>query len=159
MILELSDSDFERLLKLAYLGEIVMNDWTPTEAWSEEQRASSDLVLDLQARAADSAAADLVGQDTRTGEWVPSPLLRSEMEAYIERYDDETFWDELVHRLARRDLAKEYSPEALSQMSDAHVAEAEKSLVDYYNDEVDLHELDRFVVDEKNGDVGIQNFE
>lgn len=150
MILELSDADFERLLKLTYLGEIVMNDWTPVEQWTEEQRASSDLLLDLQAKAADNpGTADLVGQDTRTGEWLPSPLMREEMEPYVARYDDEAFWDELVHRLARRDLNKEYGPETLSQMSDAHMAEAEKSLIDYYNDEVDEHGLDRLVVEEK----------
>lgn len=148
-MLELSDSDFERLLKLAYLGEIVMNDWTPAERWTDEQRASSDLLLDLQARAAnESLTADLVVQDTRTAEWLPSPLLREEMEPYVERYDDETFWDELVHRLARRDLAGEYGAETLGQMSDAHLAEAEKPLIDYYYEEVDAHGLDRLMIDE-----------
>lgn len=149
MMFELSDADFERLLKMTYLGEIVMNDWTPPEAWTEEQRASSDLLLDLQARAADSDAAVLVAQDTRTGEWLPSPIMRDEMEPYVERYDDEMFWDELVHRLARRDMAKEYGAETLEQMSDAHKAEAEKPLIDYYNGEIDAHGLERMGISEE----------
>jgi hypothetical protein len=148
MFLELSDGDFARILKLAYLGEVVMNDWTPIEEWNDEQREMSDFLLVLQSKAADSPVSEMVEQDVRTGQWMPSASMREELEPLINQYDDEAFWDELVHRLARRDLIREYGAEALSTMTEAHIAEAERSMIDYYNKEVDDHGLDRFMIAE-----------
>ena len=147
MFLDIPDSDFERLLKLAYMGEIMLNDWAKDGDWSDDQRASADLLLDLCARAADTQYSYLVEQDEKSGEWVPSKELRAEMEPVIKTYDDEVFWDELVHRLARRDMSREYGEDA-DRISDAHFAKAEDAFLDFYNDEVDVHGIERLVVEE-----------
>jgi hypothetical protein len=147
MHLSLSDSEFERLLKLAYLGEVVMNDWTFPEQWTPEQREAAETLYDLCARAPGTLAEKYVERDGR-GEWGPSTLLREEMGNLLGDYDDDVFWDELVLRLARRDLLEEYGQNTLDTMSPAHREKAEKPLIDYYNHEVRDHGLDRVTVDE-----------
>jgi len=147
MQLSLSDSNFALLLKMSYLGEIMLNDWTRDGEWEDDQRASADLLLDLCAKASEGPDAYLVERDLRSGEWVPSAAMRKEMEPFIKQYDEEVFWDELVHKLARRDLLREYGEDA-NYISEAHFARAEDAILSYYNDEVDTHGIDRITVQE-----------
>lgn len=145
-------TNLELLLKLAYLGEIMMNDWAGDGNWTDEQRASADLFLDLCAEASKNPSTQhLVEQHVKSREWLPSEEFRREMSPYIKKYDEEVFWDELVHRLARRDLLKEYGEDA-NVFTDAHFTMAEDTLLDYYDDEVDLNGIDRLVIDEKSGE-------
>ncbi len=144
MHLQLSPEEFERLLKLAYLGEAVLSDWTPPEEVQDEQRAATDLLYDLCAHAAETPSARLVVEDEASGEWLPSEQLRDEMNTALGNYDNDVFWDELVHRLAQRELTAEYGREQLDTMSDHYRHRAEEPLLDYYWNEVRTHGIDRF---------------
>jgi hypothetical protein len=146
MHLDLTPEEFERLLKLAYLGEAVTNDWTPAEQHSPQQAAATDLLYDLCAKAQHTPARDYVSFDERAGEWAPSEALNREMDDLIGRYDNEVFWDELLLRLARRDMLAEYGQQAIDGMSEAYRKRAELSLIEYYSREVKQHGLDRFVL-------------
>jgi hypothetical protein len=149
MHLPLSPEAFERLLKLAYLGEAVLNDWTPDEELTQEQRAATDLLYDLCTQAAGTPSAHLVMEDEETGEWIPSHELRKQMHLQLGTYDNDIFWDELVHRLTHRDMSNEYGHDNVHAMPDAYRKQAESPLLDYYWKEVRTNGIDRFHLPEE----------
>ena len=148
MHLELTPEEFERLLKLAYLGEAVANDWTPADRHEPQQLGMTDVLYDLCARAKDTPAAGYVVQDEKSGEWMPSQALDQEMDEIISRYDNEVFWDELIARMTRRDLLAEYGQQSIETMSDVYKKQAEQPLNEYYSREVREHGLDRLLVND-----------
>lgn len=148
MQLSLTPEEFERLLKLAYLGEIAMNDWTPPEEQTEEHKAATDLLYDLCQHAEGTSAERYVVFDEGSNEWIPGQALKDEMGQHIWKYDNDVFWDELTARLAGRDLLVEYGDETLKQMSETHRKLAEAPLLDYYWREVRENGLDRLVIRE-----------
>ncbi len=149
MHLELSPEEFERLLKLAYLGEAVANDWTPADRHERQQLGMTDILYELCARAKDTPAAGYAVLDEKSGEWMPSAALDQEMDEIIGRYDNEVFWDELMTRMTRRDLLGEYGQASIDTMSDVYKKQAEQPLMAYYSREVREHGLDRFMVNDE----------
>lgn len=121
---------------LAYLGETVLNDWTPEGKRGPEQEACIDLFADLCERAHGTPAQGLVILDEKTQTWIPSPAFHRVMEKILQGYDNDVFWDELVHRFAQRDLDSEYGRETVDTMPDSYRRHAEKPLLDYYWKEV-----------------------
>jgi hypothetical protein len=149
MMLTLSDEQSATLLRLAYLGEIVLNDWTPEADQTDEHHRGTDLLYQLCEQVAGTEAGRMAERLSESGEWIPSEQLRAEMQEYLRAYDEEVFWDELIHRLARRDLGEEYGEQALGNLSDAHFQKADASLLDYYDREVRQHGTDRLYVREE----------
>jgi hypothetical protein len=152
MHLSLSPDDYRRLLTLASLGEVVLNDWTAEQDMTNEQRAMSDTLADLCARAEGSPAESLVERDEHTGEWVLSPMMRERVDAIIGSYDNDVFWDELVHRFARRDLQSEYGTESISAMTENYRSHAEQPLLEYWWKEVKDNGVNRLHVQDDAAD-------
>lgn len=148
MHIDLTDGEFERLLKVVYLGEMLMNDWVPEEKWNEEQRTAADLLCMLCDRAERTPAEHLVMPHPEDGAMIPSDSMRIETDPYVRSYDDEVFWEELVRRLARRDLEEEYGREEAETMNDARYFASEEPLLKYYGEEVESHGVDRLRIKE-----------
>lgn len=149
MHLSLSPEEFARLLLLASVGEIVVNDWTPPEEMDNERRAAGDLLGDLLARAEGSPVEAMLTRDPETGEWIPGDLLRDKIDDYVGAYDNEVFWDELVHRFARRDLQSEYGQESIGAMPEAYRTRAEAPMLEYWWKEVREHGVSRLQVQDE----------
>jgi hypothetical protein len=139
MHLQLGPEELRRLLAMAYLGEAVLNDWTPDPQQTAEQQRATDLLYELCTLAANSPNADLVTVDPDTKRTVPSASFQESMARLLENYDDRVFWDELVERLAHRDLTKEYGIVAMAQMSDPYRQAVERPLIDHYRTETERH--------------------
>lgn len=147
MHISLSREEFAALLKLAAIGEAVTNDWTDPSSLTPAQQQANDALFALCARAAESGNAALAEQD-ETGEWGPSQQLIASTKEVLQRYDNDVFWDELVARLAHRDLTAEYGQATIDAMPDAYFRQAELPLTDYYWREVRTHGIDRLVLRE-----------
>ncbi len=143
MHLPLTPEEYRRLVLLASLGEAVLNDWTPDKELTGEHRAAADLLYDLYARGEDEPCIEAGEQP---GTFVPAPDLAEEIHQKLHMYDNDVFWDELVHRFVHRDLVAEYGEEALDQMSDAYLGHAHAPLLDYYWREIRQHGLSRLSV-------------
>lgn len=148
MHLPFSPEEFRRLLALAYLGEAVLNDWTPDQHQSAEQQRATDLLYELCQYAADTPNQDLVTTDEQTGRTIPSRSFQDSMAKVLSNYDDRVFWDELVERLAHRDLTAEYGVTALAQMSDGYRQAVERPFVEHYRTETERHGLEHLHVRE-----------
>ena len=77
-------------------------------------------------------------------------LLREFEETVIfplkEEYDDYTFWDELAHRLADRDMLKRFGEKELARMPRDEMNKVRDALVSKYEDESVEHGLDRLEI-------------
>lgn len=149
MQLSLSPEEFRRLLLLATLGEVVMNDWTPQKELTNDQQACIDVVQDLYARALQDRQTDLVTEDSETGCLLPGDSIRSQIDKWLSVYDNDVFWDELVARLAQREMVAEYGRETLERMPEAYRRSAEQPLLDYYWREVRQNGMDHLVMQDE----------
>jgi hypothetical protein len=149
MQLSLSPEEFRRLLLLATLGEVVMNDWTPQKELTGEQQACIDVVQDLYARAVTDRQTAVAVEDPQSGCLLPGPEMRAQIDKWLSAYDNDVFWDELVMRLAQRDMAAEYGRETLEAMPEAYRRSAEQPILDYYWREVRQNGMDHIVMQEE----------
>ena len=69
-----------------------------------------------------------------------------------EEYDDYTFWDELAHRLADRDMLKQFGEKELARMPAEERHDVQDALVAKYEDESVAHGLDRLEIKNGSGD-------
>jgi len=68
----------------------------------------------LMARAEEFGCGDLVVEDQ--GEWFPTQELENRAEPYIDEFVDQSMWEELIDRLARRDAQRAIGRAALEQL-------------------------------------------
>lgn len=99
--IELTDTQFQNLLQLAYLGEWVLQAYEPAENAGE--------IDDLEQKLYESAyrqGNDDIEFDKKLGGYVPCQEFEEDCDALIEKYDEHAFWEELIIRMANRDLKK-----------------------------------------------------
>jgi len=156
MQLELTKSELERLLEIAYLGEEVLNGHRP----EGERSAAHDAVLEkIHVLAEEEGLGFLVDRDA-DGETKPSMALETRLDAagYLDDYDDFVFWDELAMRLAERDLREEIGTHAFDAMPAGERRERLDVMAHEYDHEFDRRgieglRLDRPVGGNKKGDA------
>ncbi len=77
-------------------------------------------------------------------------LLREFEESTIfplkEEYDDYTFWEELAHRLADRDMLKQFGEKELADMPKDEMNKVRDSLIRKYEDESVEHGIERLAI-------------
>ena len=124
MNIEISEEQFERLLKLVYLGNVMIND-TRKETKEDPRLKEYDEIEEKFLRLAhEKGDVDLVQFDIKTGKFHPALALieDEEMNAFIDRYIDDIFWEELAARLAERDVWEEIGEEVMSAIEDKEKA-------------------------------------
>ena len=136
MKIELSHDQYRTLLELVYLGNWMVNS-IKEEIDHETQRYD-----ELQ------GYLFLLARDFGFGEWCDGEyefphgknhLTGAEFKNKdalfncIEKYDEYTFWEELSHKLARRDLLHKYGPEAFSKLAFEDRIKKEDERIGRYN--------------------------
>ena len=139
MKIELTKEQLESLVKLVYLGNMMANSWRTKDVIEEFDDVES-LVL---AAAKRNGLEDCVELDPEEKKRVPSAELEDEMAEVVDFYDDNTFWDQLIFRMADRDFARKYGQEALDKLATEKGTDLEKPLLDKYEKEFNEHGLDR----------------
>jgi len=138
MKIELTKEQLQSLAKLVFLGNWLANSWRNEDILEEFDEAES-LVL---AAAAKNGLEDYVEFDEEERA-VPSHELEEKMTEIVDYYNDNTFWDQLIYRMADRDYVRKYGDDAFDELTtDAGIAK-EKPLVEKYEKEFNEHGLDR----------------
>ena len=97
--IELTDKQFQNLLQLAYMGEWMLQAY--------EQADNAGEIDELMQRLYESAyrqGNDDIEFDKKMGGYVPCQEFEDDCDASVEHYDEQTFWEELILRMANRDL-------------------------------------------------------
>jgi len=145
MHLELTKSELERLLEIAYLGEEVLNGHRP----DGERSAAHDAVLEKIHELAEEEGLGYLVDRGDDGETKPSLALETRMEAggWLQDYDDCVFWDELALRLAERDLRGEIGTRAFDDLPAADRRDRVDALAEAYDKEFDKRGVERLRLD------------
>lgn len=142
MKIELNKEQLAALVKLVYLGNRMANDWRTDEIIEEYDEIES-LVLDAAQK---HGLGDYVDIDEESQKAVPSGELEEKMAEAVDFYNDNSFWDQLIYRMADRDYVRKFGDEALDEIYTERGMERERPLIEKYEKEFNDNGLDRLEV-------------
>lgn len=141
MDVHLEPDEYRKLIELAYLGEWVINAHHDPDF--ADEKAGQALQSLLAAHPLKEAT-----HDEETGEYLMNTDWTERLyNDYIADYDDHVFWDELIERLAQRDLAKERGVDTDDINRDDDLYEL-RAFEERYRSELEDNGLDRLEIRE-----------
>lgn len=141
--IELSKEEYQRLVKLLFLGEWVSSAFQeeqPVELWSVVQKVFS--------KAGDFGIPELVEHDSEADEYFVNADFEEDLMAVVDDYDRSVMWEEIVEMLAARDMDEEYGGETIEDMDEGAYMEALNSHTDKYYDEFEKNGVARLKITE-----------
>lgn len=141
--IELSKKQYERLLKLVYLGNWVVN----AHRTDDRKKEYDDVEGLVFSHARTFGFPQFLDDEHEIGGRRHFPTqefeLNTDIHEFQEQYDNDTFWDELLDRLAERDVDSEFGDRAAtSEQRLAALYEREQQ----YADEVEKYGLERLKI-------------
>jgi len=137
MVIDLTKEEYQRLIELAYLGE-----WT-VNAFRDPARtlpAYEDALRSLLSHAEEAGCAQWA--DPETCDPTEELEMNRDIRRYIDEYNDESFWYELLERFAYRDLEKELGFRSVRDMNPRQREERLETLKEKYLDELENHGIE-----------------
>lgn len=136
MKIELSKEQYRTLLELVFLGNWMIN--SIKEEIDHETQKYDELESHMFLLAKDFGFGEWSDGEfefTQAGDVYPGAEFeeKSAVFNFIDKYDDYTFWEELSHKLARRDLIRQYGVEGLSNMRFEERIKKEDELIGKYD--------------------------
>lgn len=145
MKINLAKKDYETLLDVLYIA-----DWVTRAHEEEGSRVSSrykDLEQKILALAGEFGLDGAVEQNKETGQYylTKQHLNASDVTEKIESFENATFWEELLERLARRDFIRRYGEAAILKMPINERFEKEMEFFEKYDKEFGENGLENLV--------------
>ena len=144
MKLNLTKKQYITLIKLLYLGEWMANAHR-TDDRIEEFEEFDQYILSF---GKDFGLEGKIIYDEKLKMFFLTPEFISEagLDDYIDEYDEDTFWNELISRLSRRDLIDRYGEEAIKDMKLEELIDKEQVFIEEYEEEFKRHGINNLVV-------------
>ena len=135
MKINFTKREYQSLLDILYIADWITSAYDETE--NGKPVSHDQLEQKLLSYAKNFGFEHYVEQDKSDGQYYPTRLFEDETIAteIIDQYDEDTFWDELVRRLAQRDIKLKYDQEQLAKMDIKQVLEEMSIIEDAYNKE------------------------
>ncbi|MCP2521130.1 hypothetical protein NLD30_11895 [SCandidatus Aminicenantes bacterium Aminicenantia_JdfR_composite] len=133
--IKLTDEQYENLIKLIYLGTWMIGGIRARDNLIEKYE---DLAQCIYSNAKEDIREKYFEFDEETKRYIPKKEFEEdpELDEIIDDYNEEVFWNELIFRLAGRDLLRIYGEDAIRNMSIEERAEKEYPLLQMYEEEV-----------------------
>ena len=155
MKINITKKQYKNMLVLVYLGEFMANGWKVpgSDEWDTSLDGTAQYIYSF---ADQFGFGDLVEYDKERDTYYPTrqldedPLVREA----IEGYDEDCFWQELFHRLSRRDFRRDYSDEQIKDMEMGEYFSAEEPYREKWGEEIDTHGINRLEIDDQQGAKG-----
>src|SRR5258706_5037296 len=141
MDINFTQEQFKTLLKLIYMGH-----WMLTAHSNKPDKVMDSLASHIYSFAKSAGVGNLVEHDPTDGLIYPSRQLEDLMTEAIHDYDNETFWDELIDRLADRDFLAKYGEQAIQKMSIEEKFTKFQDFKERYGEEFEAHGIERIVI-------------
>jgi hypothetical protein len=140
--LELTEKQYNDLVKLVFLGGMV------TDEVSDDEALESFTTVQQKVFAASGPAKGnlYIAYDNKEDEYFLAEDLENELTDILDEYDESRFWESLVMRLALRDLQKKFSEKELKEMPDEKGSKEMEIIHNYYLNEFDDNDLDNLKV-------------
>lgn len=141
--IDLTESEYRLLLDFVYMANWVINSH---HAGERDDVEDYDMLMQkLYSFAGDMRCGELVHANRDTNEYSPTRHYEETTRAIelLEEYDDDTFWDALISRLAERDIYEQVEQDRRDSMSMEEYWERSEPIEEAYYQEFRRHSLDR----------------
>ncbi len=148
MKINFTKKQFENLLKLVYLGNWVVNAHRTDDTIKKYEDLEHYVFSFAKAFGFEEYAdAEKVGN----GEFYPTRVFEEETDInkLHDEYDSDTFWDEIVDRLAERDFIRKYGVDKIQKMSRDERFEKICECEEKYADEIEKNGIERLGIVEE----------
>lgn len=154
MNINFTDKEYRLLLDAVFIANWVMTAHD-TGPQSDDDRYQM-LFQKIYSYAKEAGCAGLVAEETDSNRYCPSRRYEEESDVFdwIEEYNAHSFWDELIDRLAERDVLDEASADEVSRMAANEYWRRAAPYERKYSAELEKYGIDRLIVDESRGPVG-----
>lgn len=145
--IELTCGQYENLLKMVYIGNWVINSMRGGEESDSPIEEFNDLESCIFSHVKDFNLEGLAEFDKEFNQYFPTRKFEEgDVEDYIENYDEDTFFDNLVTRFEMRDFFRKYSKEDFDKMSPKQVYEKQENISRKYYDEFGKYGIERLEI-------------
>lgn len=143
MKIELTENEYRLLLDLVYMADWVVHSHQGGKRTDVEDYDM--LVQKLYSYADQAGFGALVRADRKSNEYVTTRHFEEVSAAIelLEEYDDDTFWDALISRLAERDVYEQIEDERRDTLGIEEYWERSEPIEEAYFREFSRHSLDR----------------
>jgi hypothetical protein len=139
MDIKLTRAQFETLMRLVYLGNWAVNGFR-----DKDKDPDTDALENfVYAKARDFGLGDRIIYDEEADAHFPTESQEAEWMADLDDYKNDLFWDELMYRLADRDLVARFGEANVEAMPAEERTRMEDELADQYYKEFEKTGLDR----------------
>ena len=147
MKINFTKKEYQTLLETVYLADWVLH--AHLEKKTEETREYRDLEQKILGRANEFGMENYVEHNVKTNENFLNKefTTANKIVRHIEEFENATFWEELLERLARRDFVREYGEEAILNMPIGERFEKEMFIQQKYDKEFEKNGLEHLKVD------------
>jgi len=146
MNVNMTRQEYRLLLDLLLVGDWVIHGNRPEEA--PEAEPYRMLVQKFLSLAPDFGCGDLIEIDAEYNQYRPTEKLEQETQAWrlLDDYDDLVFWEELIVRLAERDVAGMPGKAEVAEMSGEEYDRYAVPIEEKYANEFFENGLERLVI-------------
>jgi hypothetical protein len=137
MKINFTKKQFKDLIKMVYIGNWVINAVRGGEG--DKKRIEKYEILEnyVFSFAKDFGLENLVEYDEKYKKFFPTDeLWEGEARELIDYYDEDIFWEELIHRMAERDFFREYGWDKISKMKLEERIRKDHPFLEKYYDEI-----------------------
>ena len=154
MKVDITEEEYRALLDLLFMAHWVLNSHKTEE--DPRTKAYEKVIQKFYTLAEAMGHAGMVDYDPEAKTHDPSRRFEEATRAweFIDEFTDDTFWDELVHRLAERDAGRTVGGyEQFDRLKAEDRLSLETPFLDRFSKEVDEHGLDRLEIVEQFGPI------
>ncbi|GAB4548121.1 MAG: hypothetical protein Fur0020_16030 [Thermodesulfovibrionia bacterium] len=144
MKINLTKKQYQTLIKLIYLGEWVVNAHRVDDRVKEFEEFEQ-YILSFY-KDFDMERYITFDEDLKMYFTTMEFEEESGISDYIEEYDDNTFWGELIFRLVSRDLIERYGEEAVMDMDWEERMKKERVFIEEYEEEFERNGIKNLVI-------------
>ena len=142
MKIDLTKKQYKSLVTLVYLG-----DWIINSHKTKPEKKVEDVRRHINGFAQEGGLGDWIEYDPELQGYYETRTMDEEMNQYIDEYDNYTFWEELIHRLARRDFIRQYGVERIKEMNIEERIDKEYSFESKYAEEFEKNGIDNILIE------------
>jgi len=142
--IKFTKTQYENLIKLVYLGNWMIN----AIRTDDRIKKYEDIEQYIYSFAKEVGLDKYIEFDNELNKFFPTKEFEddTDVDKYREEYDNETFWDELIDRLARRDFIKEYGDNVIRKMTLKEQIEKEHPFIEKYEEEFERYGVERLEI-------------
>ncbi|MBN4058146.1 hypothetical protein JYT55_00160 [Mariprofundus ferrooxydans] len=116
MTLNFTKAELLQLLQLAYIGNWVKHSDETLDNPREDTEIDEKVLQKISAAIFKAKIMGLIEYDMKSKQYVETRQFEDEVMPLVEQFNEDSFWDKLADKLAKRDMFNKYGEKGLAEM-------------------------------------------